>query len=106
MSNLKKITNVNFPEFINSEKLVMVDFFADWCGPCKVLLPIMDKLSEEYSEQIIIGKMNVDEDQSIASEYGIRNIPTVLFFKNNELIDRFSGNIGESAIRDKINKYR
>ena len=80
----------------------MVDFWAEWCGPCKIIGPILEELSEEKRDQIIIAKMNVDENKVIPSKYGIRGIPTLMIFKNNSLLDTKVGASSKSSINEWI----
>ena len=86
-----EITDSNFQEILAEGKPVVMDFWAPWCGPCKMVGPIIDELATEYEGKVIIGKCDVDENGDVAAEYGIRNIPTVLFFKNGELVDKQVG---------------
>ena len=82
----------NFDEkVLKSDKLVMVDFWAAWCGPCRMVGPIIDELSEEYEGKAVVGKVDIDSNQQYAAQFGVRNIPTVLVFKNGELVDRKVG---------------
>lgn len=80
-----------FEQALNSDKLVMVDFWASWCGPCRMLGPVVEKLAEQYEGKAVIGKVNVDEEQELAVRYGVMSIPTVIFFKNGKEIDRKVG---------------
>ena len=92
-----EITDSNFQEILAEGKPVVMDFWAPWCGPCKMVGPIIDELATEYEGKVIIGKCDVDENGDVAAEYGIRNIPTVLFFKNGELVDKQVGSAPKSA---------
>ena len=80
----KKFTSENFEaEVLKSDKPVLVDFYADWCGPCKMMAPLVEQLAEELAEEAVIGKLNVDDCEDIAMKYGVMNIPTLILFKNN-----------------------
>ena len=97
-----EITDSNFQEILAEGKPVVMDFWAPWCGPCKMVGPIIDELATEYEGKVIIGKCDVDENGDVAAGYGIRNIPTVLFFKNGELVDKQVGSAPKSAYVAKI----
>ena len=97
-----EITDSNFQEILAEGKPVVMDFWAPWCGPCKMVGPIIDELATEYEGKVIIGKCDVDENGDVAAEYGIRNIPTVLCFKNGELVDKQVGSAPKSAYVAKI----
>ena len=100
-----ELNEQNFATFIqNSDLPIFIDLWADWCGPCKMVGPIIEELAEMYEGQVLIGKCDVDENGDVAAEYGIRNIPTVLFFKNGELVDKQVGSASKSAFDDKIKK--
>ena len=98
----KAFNDNNINEVIASGKPVVVDFWAEWCGPCKAVSPIIDDLAQEYEGKVEIGKYDVDEGGDFMAEYGIRNIPTILFFNNGELKDRNVGSIAKDALKAKI----
>lgn len=98
-----EITDSNIQEHLDSGKLVVVDFWAPWCGPCKVIAPVIEELANEYDGKAIIGKCDVDENADLPATYGIRNIPTILFFKNGEVVDKQVGAVTKSVLVDKIN---
>ncbi|MGL4957039.1 MAG: thioredoxin [Bacteroidales bacterium] len=98
-----EITDANFEqEVLKSTKPVMVDFWAEWCGPCRAIAPIIDELATEYEGKVVVGKVDVDANDQIPVKYGIRNIPTVLFFKNGELIDKVVGGASKSTFDEKL----
>ena len=98
-----EITDANFEETVlNSDKPVMVDFWAAWCGPCRMVGPIIDQISEEYDGKAVVGKVDVDANQEFAAKYGVRNIPTVLVFKNGEVVGRQVGVAPKNAYAEAI----
>ena len=99
----KIATNTSFDELLQSEKLVIVDFWATWCGPCRMLSPLLDEVEEEMADKIEVVKVNVDDADEIAMRYRIMSIPTLLFFKNGQMVDRSVGAMPKSALVDKIN---
>ncbi len=100
-----EITDSNFDEVVlKSEKPVLVDFWAEWCGPCRMVGPIVEELAKEYDGQAVIGKVNVDHNPDISIKYGIRNIPALLFFKNGEIVDKQIGAVPKSILADKLAK--
>ncbi|MCD7932112.1 MAG: thioredoxin [Tannerellaceae bacterium] len=97
-----EVTDSNFEELVNSGKHMVLDFWAEWCGPCRMVGPIIDDLSKEYAGRVTIGKMDVDDNNDVVSKFGIRNIPTVLFFKDGEVVDKQVGAAQKAAFIDKI----
>ncbi len=94
----------NFDELVDDmEKLVIVDFWAEWCGPCRMLSPIMDQIADEMSDKIKVCKLNIDTETEVARRFGIMSIPTVLIFKEGKLIDKFVGAHPKKSIEEKIN---
>lgn len=97
-----EITDATIDDVLNSGKPVVIDFWAEWCGPCRMVGPIVDELSTEYEGKVVIGKVDVDNNDEITSKFGIRNIPTILFFKNGEIVDKQVGAAQKSALVEKI----
>jgi thioredoxin 1 len=98
-----EITDATFEEMVlNSEKPVMVDFWAAWCGPCRMVGPIIDQISEEYDGKAVVGKVDVDSNQEFAGKYGVRNIPTVLVFQNGEVVGRQVGVAPKNAYAEAL----
>ena len=99
-----EITDSNFEELVkNSDKPVLIDFWAEWCGPCKMIGPVVEELAREFEGKAIIGKVDVDSNPIIASSFGIRAIPTLLFFKNGEMVDRNVGIVPKTDLANKLN---
>lgn len=96
------ITDANFEEKANAGKLLVVDFWAQWCGPCRSIAPIIEELATEYADNAIIGKVDVDDNPEIVEKFGIRNIPTLLFIKNGVVADKMVGASPKSEIASKI----
>ncbi|MFC3093695.1 thioredoxin [Alteromonas sediminis] len=107
-ANIVDITVENFQEVIlqgSMEKVVVVDFWADWCEPCKDLMPILEKLANEYANELILAKVDCDAQQQIAAQFGVRNLPTVMIVQQGQPVDGFAGVQPESAIRELLSKY-
>ena len=102
---IKHVTDASFEaDVLKAEGAVLVDYWAEWCGPCKMVAPIIEELAAEFEGQVIIGKCDVDENSDLPAEYGIRNIPTVLFFKNGEIVDKQVGAVGKPVFVEKVKK--
>jgi len=98
-----EITDANFEEVVlKSDKPVVIDFWAAWCGPCRMVSPIIDELSGEYEDKAVIGKLDVDQNPEVSMKYGVRNIPTVLFMKNGEVMDKQVGAAPKKVYADKL----
>ena len=98
-----KLTSENFAgEVKNSDKTVIVDFYADWCGPCKMMSPVIDSIAEELGDKIKVGKVNTDENLDLAEEFGIMSIPTIMIFKNGQVVKQFVGVTAKSELMEAI----
>lgn len=97
------ITDNNWESVISGELPIVVDFWATWCGPCRTIAPLLEKVAAEFDGKIIVGKINIEDSPNVTMKFGIRNIPTLLFFKNGEIVDKHVGVIRESDLVDKIN---
>ena len=99
-----EITDSTFDEIVlKSDKPVMVDFWAEWCGPCRMVGPIMEELSDDFKDKAVVGKLDVDSNQEFAAKFGVRNIPTVLVFKNGEIVGRQVGVAPKAKYTEAIN---
>ncbi len=97
------LNDANFKEMVlESDKPVLVDLWAEWCGPCRMVGPLVDQLSDEYEGRAICGKIDVDSNPNVTVEYGVRNIPTILFFKNGELVDKQVGAVPKAVLAGKL----
>lgn len=97
-----QITNDNFEALKNGELPLVVDFWATWCGPCRMIAPIVEELAKEYDGKLVVGKCDVEENDDIAAEFGIRNIPTILFFKGGQVVDKTVGAISKAKLEEKF----
>jgi thioredoxin 1 len=106
MLQMLEVTQENFEkEVLNSSLPVMVDFWAVWCGPCKVLGPIVEEIAREYNGKLKVGKVDVDSNQQTSMQFGIRSIPTLLIFKKGKVVDQIVGAVPKHALADKISKH-
>jgi len=98
-----ELTDQNFDEVVlHSDKPVIVDFWAEWCGPCRMVGPIVEEIGNDYTDKAVVGKLDVDSNPNVTRKYGIRNIPTVLFFKNGEIADKQVGAVPKSNLVKKL----
>jgi len=99
-----QITDATLDKVLKTDKPVVIDFWAEWCGPCRMVAPIIEQLAEEYKDNVIVGKIDVDENNEATTKYGIRNIPTILFIKKGQVMDKIVGTADKRLFVDKINK--
>jgi len=97
-----QVTNENFESLKSENELLVIDFWATWCGPCRMIGPAISQLAEEYDGKITVGKCDVEEGDEVASEFGIRNVPTILFLKNGEVVDKLVGAAPKAKIKEKF----
>jgi len=98
-----EITDANFEELVlKSDKPVVVDFWAVWCGPCRMVGPLVNEIGEDYKDRLVVGKVDVDNNPGISAKYGIRNIPTILFFKDGEVVDKQVGAVPKQVLVGKV----
>lgn len=102
MAKAIEITDDNFEEIIKSEQPVLVDFWAEWCGPCKMIGPVVEELAGDYDGKAVIGKVDVDANPGVAQKFGIRSIPTLLFFKGGEIVDKQVGAVPKNVLSQKL----
>jgi thioredoxin 1 len=104
-NNVLEITDANFSEVTGQPGLSMVDFWAVWCGPCRMVAPIVEKLADDYAGQVTVGKLDVDNNQRSAAQFNVRSIPTILFFKDGKMVDQVIGAVPRPALEAKIKQH-
>ncbi|QLH34190.1 MAG: thioredoxin [Cyclobacteriaceae bacterium] len=102
MGKTIELTDSTFDQAINSEKPVLVDFWAEWCGPCKMIGPVVEELAGDYEGKAVVAKINVDENPQVTARFGVRNIPTLLVFKNGQVVDKQVGAVPKSVLSQKL----
>ena len=102
MAKAIEITDANFEDIIKSDQPILVDFWAEWCGPCKMIGPVVEELAGDYDGKAVIGKVDVDSNPAVAQAFGIRSIPTLLFFKGGEIVDKQVGAVPKSVLAQKL----
>ncbi|HMQ00882.1 MAG TPA: thioredoxin [Cyclobacteriaceae bacterium] len=102
MAKAIELNDSNFDEILKSDKPVLVDFWAEWCGPCKMIGPIVEELAKDYDGKAVIGKVNVDENPTVAGKFGIRSIPTLLVFKDGQIVDKQVGAVPKGVLAQKL----
>jgi thioredoxin 1 len=97
-----EVNRANYEEVINSDKLVVLDFWATWCSPCRVIAPYIDAIDKEYEGKVVVGKINIEDNDDLAIQYGVKSIPTVLFIKNGKIVDKQVGAAGKNVFDQKL----
>lgn len=104
-ANVVEVTDQNFQDFTGGAGLSMVDFWAVWCGPCRIVAPIVEQLADEYAGQLAVGKLDVDANQRSATQFNVRSIPTLLFFKEGKVVDQVIGAVPRGVLEAKIKQH-
>lgn len=102
MGKTMELTDSNFDQVIKSDKPVLVDFWAEWCGPCKMIGPVVEELASDYEGKAVVAKLNVDENPQVTARFGVRSIPTLLVFKNGQIVDKQIGAVPKSVLASKL----
>lgn len=97
-----QITDQNFSEVTSTDQVVLIDFWAEWCGPCRMVGPLVEELSNEYSGKAVVGKVDVDNNPEVSMKFGIRNIPTLIYLKNGQMVDKVVGAVPKAVLEDKL----
>jgi len=104
-ANVLELTDQNFADVTGSAALSMVDFWAVWCGPCRLVAPFVEQIADEYQGQVTVGKLDVDANQRVATQFNVRSIPTILFFKEGKLVDQVVGAVPKAALESKVKQH-
>ena len=104
-ANVVEVTDQNFQDVTGGAGLSMVDFWAVWCGPCRIVAPIVEQLADEYAGKVTVGKLDVDSNQRTATQFNVRSIPTILFFKEGKVVDQVIGAVPRAALESKIRQH-
>lgn len=103
-AKILKLTDADFDAQVKAQPLMVVDFWAEWCGPCRMIAPVLEELAGEYADRLAVGKLNVDENRQVAARFGIRSIPTLLFFRDGARVEQVVGAHPKSTIKAKIDQ--
>jgi len=103
--SMLQLNSTNFDALVSEDKVTLIDFFADWCGPCKMQTPVLHRVADEYSDKMNFGALNVEEAQEIAVKYEVQSIPTLIIFKNGEVVKRAEGMKNESQLKEWLKEY-
>lgn len=104
-ANVLELTDQNFADVTGGAGLSMVDFWAVWCGPCRLVAPFVEQIADEYRGQVTVGKLDVDANQRMATQFNVRSIPTILFFKEGKLVDQVVGAVPKAALESKVKQH-
>ena len=102
----KTVTGANYEQTINTDKLVVIDFWASWCGPCRTIAPIVEELAKEYNGTVVVGKVNVDDEESLSTKFNISSIPTLVFIKNKKIVETVVGVKPKADLKALFDKYK